>query len=330
MTSPGRPADRAQRLQAVANDLVDHIAATTYQVQRLLTAFAASRAWPQEVAAELTRFGQAEGSDAYRRLAELNARFLVRAMLVGSVHGNQFVRDMLPPHRLTEVGEPPTVPDPPSIADPTAWTSWYMRYGTWTVQQQAWTARAYQILRDESGSGLAHPAGARDAGQLLLHHRLNEYLADLSELGLGLIRDGLSATDDSVRALSDVALGEPTAREVRVEASGQIGTVARVDLAIENNRPEPADVRCSVDPADGLALAVTPTRFHLAPGQTERVSIRVDLPDAPTDGSISAGTVTVRGDGDETLLVRIRATAVTVPPGNIRIRTLDTTGTASD
>jgi hypothetical protein len=323
MSSPEGPTARAERLQAGADELWERVAATTYQIQRLLTALAAGGAPAEEVAAELTRFGQVEGPDAYRRLAELNLRYLVRAMLVGSAHGNEFLREMLPPHRRSEVGEPPAVPDPPAVGDPTAWTSWYVRYGTWAVRQQAWTARAYQILRAEGGSGLTPPDGRRDAGQLLAQERLNDYLADLSELGLELMRDGLSATDESVRALSDAVLGEPAAREVTVEARGQVGTIARADLAIENNRRQPADVRCSVDPADGLALAVTPAQFQLPPGRTERVSIRVGLPDAPTDGSIPAGTITVRGYGDETLLVRVRATAVGVSPARITIRAVD-------
>jgi hypothetical protein len=225
--------------------------------------------------------------------------------------------------RYAELGEPPPVPRPPAGADPTEWAAWYLGYVAWTAQQQVWTARVYQLIQDEVSAGAlpGHAAGA--ASEAVLRDQLPGYLADLAEAGLDLVEDGLGTADESMRALIEALLGRPVATDLTVSVHGLAGTIARTELAIENNRGEPAEVECQVRPADGVGLAVQPSRFQLAAGQAERVSIRVALPDAAPAGSLPAGTIYVAGYGETPLRVQVLATVSEPPHQHLSIRALD-------
>jgi hypothetical protein len=326
MNAHGRSADRAQRVQDRADETIDQLAGSMVNVQRLLTALATASASPQDLANEMTRYGQVQGPEAYWQLTDLSLRFLSRSMLVASAYASEFLRGMLPPNRMHEVGEPPAVPHPPEgRADPSEWSAWYVMYVAWAGQQQAWSARVYQLIRDDVAAGLMSQDSIQTSSQSFLQKRLTDYLDDMTEIGMDLFADGLSAADESVRTLSDALLGEPPAAESTVEVRGQAGTIARTDLAIENNRNNQADVTCVVKPIDGIDLAIVPAEFYLAPGQTQRVSILVTLPDTPTNGSVPAGTISIAGYDDATLVVHVRATAEAAARQRITIRTLDTT-----
>jgi hypothetical protein len=324
MRAYDRSTDRAQRVQGRANETFDQLAGSMVNVQRLLTAFASASASPQDLATGMSRYGQVQGPAAYRQLADLGQRFLSRSMLIASAYGSEFLREMVPLRRMHEVGEPPAVPHPPGRADPSEWSAWYVLYGAWAAQQQAWSARVYQLIRDEVAAGLMSQETVQASSQSFLQNRLPDYLGDMTEIGMDLFADGWSAADESVRALSDALLREPPATELTVEVYGHTGTIARTDLAIENNRNYQADVTCVVTPIDGIGLAIVPATFHLAPGQTRRVSIRVALPDTPTNGSVPAGTISIAGYDDARLIVRVRATADATARQRLTIRALDT------
>jgi hypothetical protein len=320
-----RSADRAQRVQGRVDVTFDQLAGSMVNFRRLLTALAGASASPQDAATEMSRYLQVQGPETYRQLADLGQHFVSRSMLIASAYGSECLHEMVPPHRMHEVGEPPGVPHPPGSADPSEWAAWYVLYGAWAAQQQAWSARVFQLIRDEIAAGLMSQEAVQASIQTFLRNRLPDYLGDMTEIGMDLFTDGLSAADESVRALSDALLREPPpATELTVEVSGHTGTIARTDLAIENNRNYQADVTCMVTPIDGIGLAVVPAAFHLAPGQTRRVSIRVALPDTPTNGSVPAGTISIAGYDDARLIVRVRATADATARQRLVIRTLDT------
>jgi len=278
----------------------------------------------QDLATQMTRYGQTRGPEAYRELTDLSLRFLSRLVLVASAYGTECLRDTVPSDRLHEVGEPPAVPHPPWRVDPSEWSAWSVLYAAWSAQQQAWSARAYEIITEEVAAGRISQDAVQRSSQSFLQNRLPDYMADLTEIGMDLFADGLTVADESVRGLSEALLGAPTATGLTVEVRGHTGTIARSDLAIENNRNSAADVTCVVTPTDGINLAVVPATFRLAPRQTQRVNIRVALPDAPTNGSVSAGTISIAGYDDATLIVHVRATADATAGQRIAIRPLDT------
>ena len=322
MSTDGRTGHRQALLQIRADAALDELATSMFNVQRLLMALAAASASPQQLAADLTRYGELQGPDIYQQFSDLSQRFLSRSLLVASAYASECLRNMVPPHRRAEVGEPPAVPQPAGRADPSELAAWYARFGAWAAQQQAWSARVYQVLRDEVAAGRMSPDAARTSGQSFVQAGLPGYLSDMAEISMDLIAGGMSAADASVRGLSDALQQEPSARELTVEMHGRPGTMASTELAIENNRTDPAEVVCIATPMAGSRLAIEPARFHLAPGQTERVRIRLDLPDTPTDGSVPAGTISVAGSGDTTLLVHVRATAAAATR-SITIRALE-------
>lgn len=320
MSSFDHGTGRAARMQARADETMERWAGSAVEFQRVLAALGSGSASP----GDLSRLGQHSASDVYQRLTAPQMRFLWRSVLLSSAYCNDYLWDVLPPHRRPEVGEPPTVPHPPTSADPSEWSAWYLLYTTAAMHQQVWMARVLQVLRDEAEAGGLSPEEAQRSGQAFLRERMTDYLGDLAEIGMDLMADGVSAVDESLRGLSE-GLGGATARsqEITVEVSGRAGTTASTDLAIENNQAQQADVVCAVSGVEGITLTVVPARFRLAPGQTERVSVRVALPDAATPIPAPAGTIEVSGYGDEPLIVRVLAKAEPDVKPAVTIRALD-------
>lgn len=308
----------AHRLQGRASDALDRLVTTLLDAQQVLTAVPTIA--PQQLSEELSRYWQAQLPDTYQQLADGGVRYLSRMAMVSADYGTQWLREALPGHRLAMVGPPPPVPAVPTAADPMEWVGWYVRGAAWSAQQQAWVGQALAALREEIAAGSVGDREIQMSAQRFLEQRLPDYLSDIADVGMDLVADGLAVADGSVQSLATTVLGHPPTSELTVEVAGPAGTVASVDLAIENNRDQPADVHCRVTPA-GADLTVEPDQFHLAAGATRRVTLRVALPEAPSDEPVIAGRVQVSGSGDAPLSVRVRAT-VLAPRRPITVRAL--------
>jgi hypothetical protein len=313
----------AHRLERRASDAWNQWAATLLDAQQLLSALPGLA--PHEVTAQLSQHWQARGADAYQRLADGGLRYLARISVVALEYGAEWLRSTLPAHRLAEIGPPPVAPAAPAsdgLSDPLQWTGWYVLYSAWSARQQSWTGRAFQALRDEIAAGTLEQPEIQASAERFLRDRLPDYLGDITDAGMDLAADGLSVGEDSVHALATALLGHPPRDELTVTIAGAPGTEASTDLAIENNRGVAADIVCAARPAAGWQLAIVPERFHLAVGQTRRVTISVSLPDAGIDEPVLAGRVTVAGHGDAPLTVRVQVT-VRGPQHHISIRALE-------
>jgi hypothetical protein len=319
--SPDRT--RAQRLESQATETFEQLGASMAHSSQLFSALATGGVAPEAITAELTRHAQEHGPDAYRQLTDSNLRFWARSMLIAAAYSSESLQTMVPPHRRSELGPPPASPYLPARADPSDWAAWYLLYTAWAGQLQVWSARAYELIRGEIAAGTMPTDAVQDSGRAFVAEHWADYLSDLTEIGLDLMSEEIGVADESLRNVAAALSGESPTTELVVDVHGPAGTIARADLAIENNREHPADVSCVVTAVDGIGLAIVPASFHLPPGQTLRTSIRVALPDRPTGGFIPAGTITVSGYDEVALLVRVQAIAESPKRSGLAIRALD-------
>lgn len=300
----------ADRLHERGSDALDQLLDAMLDAQQMLTQLPTVA--PQQLGAQLSRYWQEHLPVNYQQLADGSVRYLSRLALVFTAYGTEWLREALPAHRLVELGPPPSVPTPPAGADPQQWLGWYVVGAGWAAQQQAWIGRAFTALREEIAGGAIGEAEIQASSQRFLEDRLSDYLADVSDVGMDLLIDGLAVADDSIGSLANAVLGHRPAAELTVDVRGPAGTIASTDLAIENNRDEGAEVRCTVRAAAPHRLTADPDAFYLAAGTTRRISIRVSLPDSATQEPFIAGRVQVSGHGDAPQSLRVRAIAL--PP----------------
>ncbi len=317
--SPDQSTEWAYRLQARAGDALDLLVAAMLDAQRLLGALPSAA--PQDLSTQLSRYWQSHAPGAYQQLADGGVRYLSRLALVAATYGSEWLRDALPQHRLAEIGLPPPVPAAPSGIEPMQWTGWYVLCAAWSAQQQAWTGRALQALREEVAAGRVGDDAIQASAQRFLQDRLPDYLGDVAEVGMDLVSAGLTVADDSIQTLAATVLGHQPAPELTVDLSGPAGAVASAELAIENNRDGPADVECTAEAAGNGQLTVRPDRFSLPPGATRRVRIEASVPGSAGEEPVLVGRVHVTGHGDAPLTVRVRAAAVPARR-RISVRTL--------
>jgi hypothetical protein len=309
----GQTTDWIQRLQSLANETVERSTASLADVQRLLSAVALRGVSQELLAAELSRFGQDHGLEAYQRLTEVSARFLSRSMRLVASYRDDYLRSLLPPARIAAAGPPPPVPSLPSANGLIDWTAWYQLFGAWVTEQQAWSVRLYRVLLDEVASGAMKSDALQVSARAFLDARLPDYLADMAELNADLVCELLALSDQTVVGLSESLLGSPPADELTLKLGGTVGTIASAALLVENSRPDPATVECLITPVNDFVLVTAPVLFRLGAGESRSVAVHVTLPAEETDGSVNAGTIVIRGQGDRDLVLRVRARADAAP-----------------
>lgn len=311
--------DWTDRLQDRAGDALRRLVASMLDAQRVLTQLPAVT--PQQLAQDVSRYWQTSVPGSYQHLADGGARYLARLGMVLATYSTAWLRDALPDHRLPGVGVPPRAPAAPLGVEPQQWLSWYATCAAWSTQQQAWAARALTALREEVAAGSIGEQELQASAQRFLEDRLPNYLADVAELGMDLVTQGLAVTDQSIQDLAHTVLGGVASADLVVDVQGPAGSTASTAVAIENNRDEPADVRCTVRSTGPHPVTVQPTAFRLPAGRTKRISIQVTLPDLATEGPVAVGRVQVSGHGNAPLSLRVRATALP-PRSPITVRTL--------
>jgi hypothetical protein len=309
--------DWTERMRGVVNDTIERSSKSTANFQRLLASMAAAGINPEFLTDELTRQGQQHGLDAYQRFAELLTRFTSGALAIVIGYRDEYLSELIPTDLLSSVGPPPAVPSPPNHSDPAGWAGWYQSCAAWFTQQQAWSSRVTQLLVNEVSSAKLRPEAIQTSANAFLQRRLPHYLADMAELNADLVSDVLGIADTSIDAVAGSILGDQGRDEMTVEVQGVAGTTVRAGLIAENSRSESALISCSAVADDGFGLTTAPREFQLGPGESRRVAIRVALAAEATRGRVEAGTVTIHGQGDNDLRVRVMA-LVEAPPNSPR------------
>jgi hypothetical protein len=305
--------DWTDRLKSLVDQTVERSTASTASFERLLVAAVAPGVDPERWASELTRQTGERGPEAYRELSEVTARFTSESFRLMARYLDEYLRELVPSDRAGQVGMPPAMPLPPVSTDALAWSSWYQRYATWASEQQAWSSRLLTVVRDEVAAGRLHSDVLQQSARRYVEHRLPDYLVASAELNADLVADVLGVADDALERLADALIGREDGGALVVDVRGEAGAAVAVGLVVENSRSEAAAIRCEAAPVTGFALDATPATFTLAPHESRPVSITVQLPSRPTDGAVDGGSVTIRGQDEHDLVVRIRATADAPP-----------------
>ena len=310
-------------MQSIATEAIERAGESTAGFQRLLLAVAAPEVSGARIADGLTRFTQRQAVDAYHGIAQVNARAMSRLIELVSRYQADYARGLISAGKMAAAGPPPSPPQPPMRSDTTEWLFWYQRFSAWITDQQVWSSRLYGALVDEAASGGVGEDAVRSHGMTFVRDRLPGYMAEVAEAGLDSFCDLLAVTDESVRGLTDAVVGAPVTNEITLEVDGAAGSTVGARLLVENNHSEAAAVRCAATPADGFALAVTPTDAQLAPGESQKVEVYVALPETATDEPVTAGYVTITGHDDVDLTVHVMAHVVMPQPGAVKVRVLD-------
>jgi len=301
------------RLQSLIDETVDRSTASTANFGRLLAAATGPGMNPDSWTAELTRQGTEHGPEAYRRLNDVTTRFFSESLRLVARYLDAYLRDLVPSGHIGRVGSPPAMPLAPLSSDTVAWTAWYQRYASWITEQQAWSARLLGVMREEVANGRMRSDAMQSSAREFVQRQLPDYLLDMAQLNTELVSDVLGVADESLERLADALLGDAGFDDLVIDVAGETGSVVVVALAVENSRADPAVISCETRAVNGFALDVTPRQFPLDPAETRPVSIEVGLPSGPAGPPTDAGSVTIRGQDERDLVVRIMA-RVDEPP----------------
>ena len=315
METTAPPEDWARRFQELADANTERSMESVANVQRLMLAVSRAQLTPEALADALPRFGQEQGPEIYERLARLLAAFLAGLQRVLVRAGDEYLSSVVPSGPLRALGPRAVSPPPPGDAGPAEWTAWYQLFAARAADQQAWLTRLYGLMLNEVAAGRLAPDAVQHAATEFVRERSGEFLAEIAELTSAFLREALEIADDSVDGLFAELFGDEVeiGAELVVDGSGPPGSTFTRGLEVDNERDDRATVSCSGTAVGGFVLAVDPASFELEPGASCIVSVRVTLPDEPTGGTVEAGTVVVRKEGEADLVVRVEAE---VEPGS--------------
>lgn len=322
--------DRARVLQARTNEALDLYAGTLATAERLMSALAIQGTAPDDVARELLHYQQAAGPELLGDIADSGYRFLARSLLLAAEYGTDGLLRLVPAHRLPTVGPPPPPPVLPAPSDPAAWYAWFGIFAGWSVQHSTWAARVYDVIRGEVRDGALPPSTLREATDSLVRERLVDYLQDCATLQVELLTDGLTAGQHMVRSLLAALTDESDAEDLTIVVRGSAGSLVRTELALDNNRPDAAEVQCTTTSYPGFVVTASPGHLSLNAGQSATLTVVVDLWETGASGEeVPAGLVTVAGAGFGQLVVHVRAIVTPAPPRQLTVRVLTTGDEAS-
>jgi hypothetical protein len=298
-----------ERIKSLVDDTVERTAASTLKLERLLLAASAPGVDTQAWTDELTRLGTDIGPGAYQQLSDITVGMTSEALRLVARYLDAYLRALVPDEYAGRVGAPPSMPPAPASADTLAWTSWYQRYATWTSEQQAWSARLINVLREEVAEGRLESDSVQRSSRAFLETSLPDYLLDMAELNIGAFADVLGVADESLERLASALVIDEEPDSLVIDVHGEAGATVSVSLVVENHRRQAATITLENIPLDGFTLATSPSRFDLEPAESRPVSIGVGLPEEATSGPTEAGSVVIRGQDERDLIVHILAEA---------------------
>lgn len=313
--------DWSRQLQELADWTNGRAAATSAHLQRLVVAAGQGRLTPEALAAALPHYGEERGQRVYEELARAVATFLAGVQELVCRAGGDYLTRLVPVGAVRRLGPRPVALPPPATTDPAAWAGWYATFSARAGEQQVWLARLYGLMLEEVAAGRLPPEAAPAAADEFLRSSGPDYLTDLAERCAHLVASALAACDGAADDFFETVLGV-TARdagavtEVVVHGSGPAGSTVIRSLLVENTRGEVAAVTCRADPAAPFGLSAEPERFELPPGGSRAVTVRVRLGHEATGQPVDAGIVTVRGQDERPLVVRVLAGVHAAPGGN--------------
>jgi len=298
-----------ERIKSLVDDTVERTTASTLKLERLLLAASAPGVDAQAWTDELTRFGTDIGPGTYQQLSEITVGMTSEALRLVARYLDAYLRALVPDEYAGRVGAPPSMPPAPASADTLAWTSWYQRYATWASEQQAWSVRLINVLREEVAEGRLQPDSVQRLSRAFLETTLPDYLLDMAELNIGVFADVLGVADESLERLASALVIDEEPDSLVIDVHGEAGATVSVSLMVENHRRQAATITLENIPLDGFTLATSPSRFDLDPAESRPVSIGVGLPEEATSGPTEAGSVVIRGQDERDLIVHILAEA---------------------
>jgi hypothetical protein len=309
------PADWGFRFQQLAADAGQLYARSLRRYNELLDRVARGELQPDEVQKQFRAYLEERASTSTRELVELSV-----GLLAGLLHVEAKYRDGLLDGLLPSEGPAPPPPSPSNID----LTNWFQALATYAAEQSARTMSRHQQLVDRVASGEIPASRVEEQGRRFLEQHAPGFLADVMNLGLtfaGSLQRSSAALSDG---LYDRVLGPDTGAPAQpepplcVDLRGPAGSTPSACIVVENARLQPAQVVCQTSEFTPRAggerfrpdLEITPSRFTLAPGAQQDVTIRLPLDPAHfAAGADYAATVLISGAGEREIIVQLIARA---------------------
>jgi hypothetical protein len=245
-------------------------------------------------------------------VAETGMQFLTGLIRAGTTYSHELAERIAP-------GEFETSPSAPPSFERGDWNSAFQHLTDYATAENAAVAELLRALMEKVASGAVSPDDIDTTSAGFHGEQLPQTVDELVSLFFELMTHLDEAHSDfTTRYLEGVLelSGEAEVGEISLHLVGASGEIASARLAVANNEPEPATLRAvmtdvrrtdGVGPAFEPDITIRPSRFTLAPGAEEALTITVRLAaDAFEPGGPEySGTLHVLSPGRTVLAVPV-------------------------
>jgi hypothetical protein len=303
-----------RRYLALAGDagrMYDHV---LRRYNELLTRVASGELKPEDVQNEFRAYTQEQSATSTRELVEASVGLLAGLLYLEAKYREAMLDGLLPPD---DPIPPPPSPDSIDVAN------WFTTLSKYAAEQSARSIARQQRLVERISAGEVTADRISEQGRRYLAEHAPHFTNEVVELGMTFAAQMQRSSTQLAEGLYDRVLGpEPGAAEAAepapiVTLHGASGSGASAEFVVENTRTVPAHVVCSVSTfvsrATGQAVTageVVPSRFTLAPGESQDVAVRVALDRAVFAPSTDYfGILRIAGAGERETIVQLIAHA---------------------
>jgi hypothetical protein len=308
--------DWTASFQDLNSKAVESYARFVAHSQNLLTRIYTGELAPTSLQDHLPGFLNERGTKFYAELTQLSFSFFIGLMRLSTQYSTDYFRGLMPDYNGPDVPEPTDVPD-----DLRDWTRWYQVLTARMAEQNERSISGYNKLLQKIGRGELSASSVQDFSRTFAKERGSEYARDAAELNFrffdGLVRLNQRYNDELFDRLTTNGNGaghyETPAEPLYVDLKGPVGSTVSVELTIENTNEDRSEVYCAVSqfrntdgsgPAFDAPIEIEPAQFSLRPDDAISVNVRLLLrDDLFTAGRVYAGTMVVRGNGDQDALI---------------------------
>ena len=303
-----------QRYLALAGDAGRMYDRVLRRYNELLTRVARGELKPEDVQNDFRAYAQEQSATSTRELVEASVGLLAGLLYVEAKYREGMLDGLLPPD---DPIPPPPSPESIDVAN------WFTTLSKYAAEQSARSIARQQRLVERIAAGEVTVDRINEQGRKYLAEQAPHFTNEVVELGMTFASRMQRSSTQLAEGLYDRVLGpEPDADAAMdappiVNLHGTPGSGASAEFVVENTRTVPAQVVCSVSTfvsrATGQTVAageVVPSRFTLAPGESQDVAVRVSLNRevfAPSTDYF--GILRIAGAGERETIVQLIAHA---------------------
>ncbi|HEY4133413.1 MAG TPA: hypothetical protein VGM50_22530 [Gemmatimonadaceae bacterium] len=311
MAAP-QPQDWTRRFLELAADAGRGYDRVLRRYNELLTRVADGDLSPDAVQNEFRLFLTEQSTTSTRELVEASVGLLAGLVYIEARYREAMLEGLLPHEGV--------VPPPPSPASVDV-ANWFETLSKYAAEQSAHNVARQQRLMERVASGDITVERINEQSKRYLAETSPHFIGEVVELGMKFAGKMQHSSTTFAEGLYDRILGaEHDARtEIApiLDLRGASGDEVMTSFVIENSRAMHASVVCSmsefVSRTNGAPISageVFPSRFVLAPGEAQDISVRVSLsPELFVPETDYFGMLRIAGAGERETIVQVIAHA---------------------